>query len=166
MREGGLGIFPQKKREKKTESFEKLQSILKRLLPEILKGIFHNEKVFHVQACRVSKLRISIASEAEFRLKFLLPTQTHPCEIASTLPLSIQTTWEGPSGEGGKAKAHRCASLPLSPRALSKQRGSLVRLPAGQVYNKFGIIFDEEILRYSCDEFGIELKLSVLTVPK
>ena len=100
MREGGLGIFPQKKREKKTESFEKLQSILKRLLPEILKGIFHNEKVFHVQACRVSKLRISIASEAEFRLKFLLPTQTHPCEIASTLPLSIQTTWEGPSGEG------------------------------------------------------------------
>ena len=72
MREGGLGIFPQKKREKKTESFEKLQSILKRLLPEILKGIFHNEKVFHVQACRVSKLRISIASEAEFRLKFLL----------------------------------------------------------------------------------------------
>ena len=85
----------------------------------------------------------------------------------------------------GKAKAHRCASLPLSPRALSKQRGSLVRLPptnrsfnegtvrgfcacaAGQVYNKFGIIFDEEILHYSCDEeFGVELKLSVLTVPK
>ena len=70
---GRVGALPPEGKEKRRQKvLEKLQSILKRLPPEISKVIFHNEKVFHVQACRMSKLRTSIVSEAEFKLKFLL----------------------------------------------------------------------------------------------